>query len=142
MQSSRNRRLLFALIFVAALLLLGVYLKRAASAPKVVASFLSYTNDVNDPRHLQFVVVTFVNRERVPIKWHGMYVEEAGNPYHHAPTFNPNLSWITRTTLESGDSEVVAVGKPLEQARWRVCRDYSPVGTTNNYTATSKWFKP
>ena len=141
MHSSRNRWLLCTLVFVAALLLLGIYLKRAASAPKVAASFLNYTNTTG-ANNRQFVVVTFGNRERVPIQWHDVYVEEAGSSEHHAPVMNPGLPWITKPSLESGESEVLAVGKPNEQVRWRVCWDYSPAGSTNNYTATSKWFEP
>ena len=138
MHSFRNRWLLFAFVFVAALTWVGIHLKRAASAPRVAASFLSYTNGGSR----QFVVVSFVNREHVPIQWHDLYVEEAGSSEHHAPIFNPSLPWITKPSLESGDSEVLAVGKPTEQVRWRVCWGYSPVDTTNSYTATSKWFEP
>ena len=138
MKSYRNRWLLLALFLVAALAWLGIYRKRAASAPKVTASFLSYTNGANG---LRFLMISFVNHEGFPIQWHDVWVEEEGSSEHHGPTINPNLPWITKTSLESGDSEVLAVGSQ-ERARWRVCWAYSPVGSTNNYTAMSKWFEP
>jgi hypothetical protein len=138
MRSHRNRWFLLAFLLIAAFLWLGIYLKRTVSEPRVAASFLNYTNGGSR----QFVVVTFVNREHVPIQWHDLWVEEDGSMDHHAPIKNPDLPWITKSSLESGDSEVLAVGKPTEQIRWRVCWDYSPVGSTNNFTATSKWFEP
>jgi hypothetical protein len=138
MHSSRNRWLLFAFVFVAALILLGIYLKRAASAPRVAASFLSYTNAGNS----RFVVISFVNHERASIRWGDAYVEEDESSDHHAPVFNPNLpNWRGALSLEGGDSEVIAVGTPSDaQMRWRFCWDYSLVGSTNNYTVKSKWF--
>jgi hypothetical protein len=139
MNLHRNRWLLLALILVAASAWFGVYWKRVASVPRVTASLLSYTNGANG---LRFLMISFVNRERVPIQWHDVWVEEEGSSEHHAPTMNPNLPWITKATLESGDSEVLAVGSQEHDLRWRVCRAYSPVGSTKNYTATSKWFEP
>jgi hypothetical protein len=138
MHSSRNRWLLYTFVIIATLILLGIYLKSAASAPRVAASFLSYTNAGNS----RFAVIPFINHERVPVKWGDTYVGEDDSSAHHAPIFNPNLpNWRGARQLESGGLEVIAVGTPSDaQARWRFCWDYSPVGSTNNYTVHSKWF--
>ena len=111
---------------------------QTVNSPDVTVLFLNYTNGGN----WRFVVVSFINHEQMPIRWGDMYVEEDGSLEHHAPVFNPNLPWIKAPfSLESGGSEVVAVGTPSEaQMQWRVCRDYLLVGFTNNYTVRSKWF--
>ena len=111
---------------------------QTANNSNVTASFLNYTNGGN----WRFVVISFANHEQTPIRWGDIYVEEDGNSEHHATVFNPNLPWIKAPfLLKSGGSEVIAVGTPNEaQMQWRVCRDYSLVGSTNNYTAKSKWF--
>ena len=108
------------------------------SSPNVTASFLNYTNGGD----LRFVVISFVNHEQVPIMWGDTYVEEDESSDHHAPVFNPNLpNWLKSRSLESGGLEVIAVGTPSDaQMQWRVCRDYSLAGSTNNYTVKSKWF--
>jgi hypothetical protein len=113
---------------------------KIASNPDVTASFLNYTNGGD----LRFVVISFVNHEQVPIRWHDTYVEEDESSEHHAPIFNPNLpNWRKSLSLKSGGSEVIAVGTPSEnwpaQMQWRVCRDYSLMGSANNYTVKSKW---
>lgn len=124
-------------IVIVVLAWLVALLKRAPNTPEVTATFLSNTNGAHA---WPFVVVSFVNHERGPIQWHDLWVEEEGSTEHHAPVMNPNLPWISKTSLQSGDSEMLAVGLPTERVRWRICWDYSPVGSTNTYTAKSEWF--
>ena len=138
MHSHRNRWLLLTLTLIAVLALLGIYLKHTAGAPRVTASFLSYTNAGSG----RFVLLSFVNREKVPIDLRGVFVEEDGSKELHAPVMNKNLPWITKLSLESGDSEVLAVKAELPSARWRVRWDYVRAGSTNIYSARSRWFEP
>jgi len=123
------------------LLLVGCCAVGAQSADTntVTTSFQSYTNGGSR----SFAVVLFANHELVPIRWGDIWVEIDGTSEHHAPVFNPHLPWIKARLLDSGGSEVIAVGTPSEaQTQWRVCRDYTPVGSTNNFTTKSKWFTP
>jgi len=112
---------------------------QTADTNTVTISFQSYTNGGSRI----FVVISFANHGRVPIQWGDIWVETDGSSEHHAPVFNPHLPWIKARLLESGGSEVIAVGTPSEaQMQWRICRDYTSVGSTNIYTTKSKWFTP
>ncbi|HXT13761.1 MAG TPA: hypothetical protein VN873_19585 [Candidatus Angelobacter sp.] len=139
MSAQRIRWVLLALVSAAILALLALYIRHGASAPKVAGTFLGYTNAASTT----FAVVKFANHENVPIHWHGVWVEyQDDSTQHHAPVMNPSLPWITKASLQVGGSETLAVGKPVNQVPWRVCWEYSPEGSTNIYTATSKWFEP
>src|SRR5262245_36063875 len=130
--SHRGRWFLLALAVIAILAVLGIYLKRGPSTP-VATTFQGYTNVANR----QFELLSYVKRQRGPIQWRGVWVEQEGSPDHHAPIVNTNLPWVT-----SGESLTLAIGKPMEPVRWRVCSDYSLVGSANRYTARSRWFDP
>ena len=138
MHSHRNWWLLLAVILIAALSWLGLYLKRTVSAPKVATTFWAYTKRGST----RFEFISFANRERVPIQWRSLYIEEAGKSEYRAPIFNPHLPWISAATLESGESETIAIGCPDANARWRACWDYQPLGSTNIYVVKSRWFEP
>jgi hypothetical protein len=138
MNSHQIRWLIWAVILVSFLALLALHVLPGANSPKVAGTFLSYTNGGSRT----FVVVTFANHERVPIHWHDVWVQQGDSMEHHAPVMNPGLPWISKPSLEVGDSETLAVGKPAEKVRWRVCWEYSPEGSTNIYTARSQWFEP
>ena len=105
---------------------------------KATMSLTGYTNANNRA----FIVLSLINRERVPISWHDLWVEREGSAMRLAPIFNPNLPWISskRLRLAPGDSEIIAVGTPTESGKWRVCRQFSPEGTTNVFTMQSDWF--
>jgi hypothetical protein len=138
MRTHRKIWLLVAIVLFVAAVWFGFYFKRAVGAPPVSARFMSYTNSGS----VRFAFIDFVNRERVPIWWRTMYIEEAGKSEYRAPVSNTHFPWPSAMTLDSGASETLAIGCPDANVTWRVCWNYQPLGSTNIYTVKSGWFQP
>lgn len=110
---------LIALVVALALIWLRTFARPRASASGVCVAFLGYTNSPQGSRLFGLFGIT--NQDSLSIQRLSPGVEIEGMNNLHAPVFNPQLPWVQRAPLSSGDAEIIAVGVPQDPGRWRLC---------------------
>src|SRR5215472_7019062 len=95
-----------------------------SAARGVAISFIGYTNLPNNAR--TFALLSLSNQDSGTIRWWGQFVEVEGSQDYKAPTINRSLPWFKQLTLSGGESVIIAVGDPQEDAPWRFTTLWSP----------------
>ena len=115
---------------------------RPHGSSKVAVSVLNTTN-LNGTL---FAQVSFVNRDRKPVRLRGFSSEVEGNGNELAPIQNIYHPWPSKQVLQPNESVTMFVGAPSEPGKWRFYVRFSPEATTsvwdgltNIFTAKSPW---
>lgn len=122
-ESIRHRRLVVLLLIVTLLISLIVFRQSPKSGTGIAVTFLGYTNLLNNNR--RFALFSVCNRDSLPIRWRGNWVEVEGDANHQAPTINSSLPWLTAAPLNTGGALTLAVGEPSDPGNWKLSLVFS-----------------
>jgi hypothetical protein len=125
---TRNKRWIAVVALVAALLLLFFLTRKTVPASEAVEiRAVGRTNAPGSDR--PFTLFAVKNRAEYDIRWRGDWVEVEGDQNQRARLMNLNLPGAKYAPLlKSGEGFLIAVGDPLEEARWRLTMSFVRYG--------------
>jgi hypothetical protein len=115
---------LLGLLALLACVLFAVRTPPLATSRALALKLVGYTNLPGDD--LRFALFSVSNQAPYAIRWWGDWVEVEGIEYRKGRIVNTNLpGWTYDPVLRAGESMQLAIGEPLESARWRFTMTYS-----------------